>query len=283
MQTRHQEFAADRIMVIAAPNGARRTRADHPSLPVTADELAECAVALLAAGASVLHLHVRDSAGRHTLSPGAYRAAIRRIRQLTGDGLVLQVTTEAVGRYAADEQMAVVRELRPEAVSLALRELCPDDDFEPAAAGFFQWLERERIWPQYILYSLDDLQRFEHLRRRGVFAADHPSCLLVLGRYAEQQIGNPAELDNLLASVDCRAFPWSVCCFGPHEQQAMLAALAKGGHARLGFENNLLLADGTVAADNAALVRQFTVAAEASGRQPASADEVRGAFIHSTP
>jgi len=267
-------------MVIAAPNGARRSHADHPALPVTADELAHCAAALLAAGVSVLHLHVRDSAGRHTLSPDAYRAAIRRIRRATDDALVLQVTTEALGRYSAEEQMAVVRQLRPESVSLALRELCPDDGSELLAAGFFLWLVRERIWPQYILYSVADLQRFEDLRRRGVFAVEHPSCLLVLGRYADQQIGDPAELDSLLSSVDCRCFAWSVCCFGPREQEAMLAALAKGGHARIGFENNLLLADGTLAADNTALVRQFTAVAERSSRRPASADEVRAAFIH---
>ena len=280
MRNRHQQFAAGRVMVMAAPNGARRTHADHPALPVTADELADCAASLLDAGVSVLHLHVRDTEGRHTLASDAYRAAIRRISRRTGNALVLQITTEAVGRYTREEQMSLVRELRPEAVSLALRELCPDDDAEPAAAAFFAWLVTERIWPQYILYSVEDVRRFERMRRRGVFAEDHPSCLLVLGRYADQQAGDPAELDVLLSSADRECFPWSVCCFGRREQQAMLAALGKGGHVRLGFENNLLLADGSVAADNATLVKQFIAATEESPRRPASADEVRDAFIH---
>jgi uncharacterized protein (DUF849 family) len=176
--------------------------------------------------------------------------------------------------------MSVVRQLHPEAVSLSLRELCPNDDAEPAAAAFFDWLVNERIWPQYILYSVEDLQRFDAMCRRGVFAEEHPSCLLVLGRYADQRSGDPAELDALLSSVDRRLLPWSVCCFGPREQEAMLAALQKGGHARIGFENNLLLADGTPAVDNAALIAQFTAVAEQSKRRPASADEVRNAFIH---
>ena len=280
MRDRHQQFAAERVMVMAAPNGARRTHADHPALPVTAKELADCAASLLEAGVSVLHLHVRGSEGQHTLAADAYRAAIRRICRRTGNALILQVTTEAMGRYTREEQMSLVRELRPEAVSLALRELCPDGDAEPAAAAFFAWLVSERIWPQYILYSVEDVRRFERLRRRGVFAEEHPSCLLVLGRYADQQAGDPAELDVLLSSADHQCFPWSVCCFGPREQQAMLAALGKGGHVRLGFENNLLLADGLPAADNATLVTQFTAATEKSPRRPASADEVRDAFIH---
>ena len=280
MRDRHQQFAAERVMVMAAPNGARRTHADHPALPVTADELADCSVSLLDAGVSVLHLHVRDNEGKHTLASDAYRAAMRRISRRTGNRLILQVTTESVGRYTREEQMSLVRELRPEAASLALRELCPDDDAEPAVAAFFAWLVTERIWPQYILYTVEDVRRFESMRCRGVFVEEHPSCLLVLGRYTDQQAGDPAQLDALLSPADHERFPWSVCCFGPREQQAMLAALGKGGHVRLGFENNLLLADGSPAADNATLITQFIAAAEESPRRPASADDVRDAFIH---
>lgn len=280
MQGAHQQFAAGRIMIMGAPNGARRAKVDHPELPVTADELAACAADLLEAGVSVLHLHVRDREGRHTLDPDAYRSAMRRIRRRTGDALILQVTTEAAGRYAPEAQMSVVRQLRPDAVSLALRELCPKEDSEAAAAAFFAFLVNERIWPQYILHSVEDLQRFDAMRRRGVFGEDDPSCLLVLGRYADGHDGDPTELRALLSSVDCRRrFSWSVCCFGPREGEVMLAALKEDGHVRIGFENNLLLSDGSTAPDNAALIRQFTAALEGHRRRPATADEVRNEFI----
>jgi uncharacterized protein (DUF849 family) len=59
----------------------------------------------------------------------------------------------------------------------------------------------------------------------------------------------------------------------------MLAAYAEGGHVRIGFENNLVLVDGSPAADNAALVAQFTAAIERSARRPATADEVREIFM----
>ena len=57
------------LVVAAAPNGARRTEADHPALPLGPDELAREAAACREAGATVPHLHVRDAAGRHSLDP----------------------------------------------------------------------------------------------------------------------------------------------------------------------------------------------------------------------
>ncbi len=271
----HLDFAARRVMLMVAPNGARRTQQDHPALPLSAAEIAAAAAALAAAGASVLHLHVRDDDGRHTLDVDAYREAIAAVRKAVGRRLVVQVTTEAVGRYRPDEQMNLVRELRPEAVSLALRELVPDVAYDSDVARFFGWVVTEGIWPQYILYDEDDVRRFDLLRKRGVFADERPHCLLVLGRYGENRQGDPRDLERLLAAADFTQFPWSACCFGQREHEAALAACAAGGHVRLGFENNLQLADGSTAGDNAELIAQFVAAIAGSPRRPATADEVR--------
>jgi len=268
-----------RVVIMAAPNGARRGKGDHPALPISPAELAACAAELVDAGVSVLHLHVRDAEGRHTLDPGRYREAIRAIRHAVGSSLVLQATTEAVGRYTSEEQMACVRELEPEAVSLALRELCPDESSEVDAAKFFEWLNRERIWPQYIVYTPEELRRFDALRRRGLFADEAPFCLFVLGRYSERLEGNPADLDDMLRAADCTRFPWAVCCFGRLELEAMLAATRAGGHVRIGFENNLVLSDGRPARNNAELVRQYRDAAALLGCRPASADELRELWL----
>lgn len=278
MSADFERFAKGRVMIMSAPNGARRSQADHPALPITPAELAANAVALRDAGVSILHLHVRDEHGKHTLDAGRYRDAIAAIHDRIGDDLVIQVTTEAVGIYRTDQQMAVVRELRPEAVSLALREICPAAGDEAALADFCAWMKNETIWPQYILYSVEDVQRFEALRRRGVFADAAPFVMLVLGNYANGVAGTVAELDELLAVADFDAIPWAVCCFGPNEHAVMLAALERGGHVRIGFENNVVMADGSPAADNAALIRQFTAAAVAGSRQPASSAEVRATF-----
>ena len=263
---------------MSAPNGARRSQQDHPALPITANELAEVAVALRNAGVSVLHLHVRDDDGRHTLDSGKYHEALAAVRECVGDSLVLQVTTEAVGMYEAAEQMAVVRELQPEAVSLALKELCPGPADEPAFADFCCWMQESGVWPQFILYCAADVQRFDAMRVNGVIADENPFALFVLGSYAASVAGTVADLEVLLDATDPTAYPWAVCCFGANEHAVMRAALDRGGHVRIGFENNLDLSDGSRAADNAALIREFVLATAGSTRQPATAKEVREAF-----
>ena len=82
-----------------APNGARKTKADHPALPITPKELAATASDCLDAGASMIHLHVRDAQGRHSLDAELYRTAMSAIRRAVGDQLVIQVTSEAAGVY----------------------------------------------------------------------------------------------------------------------------------------------------------------------------------------
>ena len=265
-------------MIMAAPNGARRGYADHPAIPLTPAEMATCAARLVEARVSVLHLHVRDRDGRHSISPALYREAIDAVRKAVGDRLVIQVTSEAVGQYSPAEQMAMVRELKPEAVSLSLAELCPDEAAEAEAHRFFASLRGIGTWPQYILYSVEDLRRFDRLRRDGFFGEDRPFSLLVLGRYSASLEGDPAELRTMLQAVDLSQQPWAVCCFGRREHEAMLAAAEAGGHVRLGFENNLTMADGSIASDNTALIEQFIALSEPTGRRPATSDDLREAF-----
>jgi uncharacterized protein (DUF849 family) len=279
MSVDFREFAKDKVVIMSAPNGARRNHADHPALPMTAEESASDAVMLLDAGVSVLHLHVRDDNGRHTLDADRYRQAIDAIRDSVGNELVIQVTTEAVGQYTSEQQMDVVRELKPEAVSIALREICPVGSDESAAADFFAWMRDARIWPQVILYSVEDVTRFDGLRRRGVFADEAPFAMFVLGNYADSIAGTVADLDGLMAVTDSNAYPWAVCCFGQEENAVMCAATLREGHVRLGFENNLVLPGGEIARDNAALIREYTASSAASARRPASAAEVRAAFL----
>lgn len=250
------------LVIMVAPNGARRGKGDHPALPITPDELAREAAACREAGAGMLHLHVRDGEGRHTLSASAYRAAIEAIEASVGDALVIQVTSEAVGRYAPAEQMAMVREVRPECVSLALREIVPDESHERVAGEFLAWLWRERVVPQYILYSATDISRYRDLCRRGIVPGTCHFLLFVLGRYSADQQSAPADLLPFLTAAEgygivAAGSRWAMCAFGAREGACAAAAAALGGDARVGFENNFHLADGTVAADNAALVAQL--------------------------
>jgi len=261
------------LVLAVAPNGARRTKADHPALPMSADEIARTAAECREAGASMIHLHVRDGAGRHTLDVDTYRDAISAIRREVGDRIIIQATSEAVGIYSAAEQMAMVRDLRPEAVSMAIREIVPDDGGEPEAGRFFEWMDRERILPQYILYSADEVERFVDLRRRGVIPGRSVFVLYVLGRYAENQVSSPADLLPFLSATDAMSDHWGFCAFGPREGATAMMVAALGGHARVGFENNRWLNDGRLAPNNAALVAQVANGAALIDRPLADASE----------
>lgn len=265
------------VILCVAPNGARRTRRDHPNLPVTPAELGRAAAESLEAGAAMIHLHVRDRNLAHTLDAGAYRAAIQAIRSRVGDELVIQVTTESCGLYGPEEQMRLVRELKPEAVSLSIREILPDPTFETQAAEFLDWLRAEGIFGQFILFNADQVRFLTGLIHRGIVPHSDPCVLFVLGRHTPDQQSAPSDLDPLLEASPFRE-AWFLCAFGKHELACVDRALARGGHARIGFENNFYRPDGTRAAGNAELVELAASRSLQQGRPPANAHQVRELF-----
>jgi 3-keto-5-aminohexanoate cleavage enzyme len=271
------------VAIAVAPNGGRRTKADHPALPLTPDELAATASSCLEAGACMIHTHVRDKDGRHVLDAEAYREAIAAIRKAVGDRLVIQITSEALGIYRPAEQMEVVRKVRPEAVSLALRELLPDASHEAGFAEFLAWLRRERIVPQIILYTPEDAVSLAALKARGLVPFDEIPVLYVLGRYSAGQRSSPADLLPFLATGMPHFAHFTTCAFGFRETACVTAGTLLGGHVRVGFENNLRLPDGALAPDNAALVAASHAALRACGLAIADADRLRRMWSASWP
>lgn len=266
------------VAIAVAPNGGRRVKTDHPAIPLTARELAETAAECVEAGAAMIHVHVRDAGGGHLLDAAAYHAATEAIRAAIGDRLVVQITTEALGIYQPAAQMEVVREVRPEAASLALRELAPDETSEKGFAHFLGWMRAENIAPQIILYTPEEAVRLAAMRRRGLIPFDDIPVLYVLGRYTAGQTSLPAELLPFLAPEMPRFDHWSVCAFGRYEAACVTAGALLGGHVRVGFENNLHLPDGALAPSNAALVKAAADAVGADGLTTSTADELREAW-----
>lgn len=265
------------VVLCVAPNGARRTKKDHTSLPMTADELGREAAACADAGASVIHLHVRSEQGGHSLDDGRYRAAMERIRDAVQDRMLIQITTEAVGIYQPAQQIEVVKQLRPDAASVAIRELIPTDSYRAQALRFFDWSAAQRVALQFIVYTPEEAATLQAMARSGELGCETPNVLFVLGRYTEGQRSSASDLLPYLAAWN-PAHPWSVCAFGPTEAQCMTAAMGLGGHVRVGFENNLLRADGELARDNAELVANVAGIARRSGRGVAGIDQARRVY-----
>ncbi|WP_245517133.1 MULTISPECIES: 3-keto-5-aminohexanoate cleavage protein [unclassified Mesorhizobium] len=276
MQDGTYQGRSDPVAIAVAPNGGRRTKADHPALPVTPDELAHVAAASLDAGAAMIHVHVRDRQGRHLLDAEAYRAAMAAIKARVGERLVIQITSEALGIYRPEEQMRVTLETRPEAVSLALRELVPDETHEASFASFLETLRTEKIAPQIILYSPQEASYLATLAGRGMIPFDNLPVLYVLGRYTVGQTSRPADLLAFMAPAISAPRHWMVCAFGRQETACVAAAALLGGHARVGFENNLFLPDGALASGNHELVAATRRAVQTCGLALADADTLRG-------
>ena len=241
---------------MVAPNGARRTLADHPRVPITVDQIVADAIACHFEGAGGLHAHVRDEAGRHVLDVGLYRALIEKMAVQCPDMLV-QVTTEAVGRYQPDEQIAMVRALQPKAVSVAIKEVMQGD--QQMCADFYHWAHESDIAIQHIVYVPDEISWLADLVAEDCVPKSDIQLLMVLGRYVANQESRPEMLDpfvDRLARTGLK-IDWAVCAFGKGETDCLKRSVQLGGKVRVGFENSLYRADGSLAESNAERVREI--------------------------
>ena len=274
------------LLIASAPNGAYKTRTEHDQLPVTAAQLADTAAAVWQAGARMIHLHVRDANGKHTLDADTYKVAIESIRAKVGEDFFIQLTSEAAHVYDAEAQRRAMYAVCADGVSIALRELIRthderderDDRYDRASAKkLFHHLAAQGVLAQYILFSIDDIHRYGLLLEQGVIPAGGHSVLLVVGRYDEGKSTPDAlhrMVEALRASTD-QPVNWMVCAFGPHEFDCLVAATKLGGHVRVGFENCLALRCGRTAKDNRELITQLVESGNPDRRPLADAHQAR--------
>ena len=93
-------------LITVAPTGAELAKADLPQLPTTLDELIETARRCEAAGASLIHLHLRDAEHRPTLDAGRLRAAVEALRAETD--LVVQLSTGGSVHDPLEQRLTVL-------------------------------------------------------------------------------------------------------------------------------------------------------------------------------
>ena len=243
--------------IMVAPNGARLKKTDHPALPETIAEIAATALSCFNAGAGGIHAHVRDKNGDHTLDEGLYRELLTELALRVPD-MQHQITTEAVGRYTPVEQMRLVRAIRPGSVSISLAEMT-SEGWTNQIEDFYRWCDDNDVAVQHILYSPDDLGNLIKFCSEGKIPAMRLQMLFVLGRYGRAVPSDPEAIPEFLKLLpQLPAQPdWAVCAFGRSETACLRAAERLGGKVRIGFENNTINEDGTIARDNAERIAQF--------------------------
>lgn len=242
--------------IMVAPNGARRTKADHPAIPVTIEELVETGRTCFEAGAGAMHAHVRDEDERHVLDAGLYSELIVEMSRQVPQ-MAVQITTDAVGQYTPSQQRKLVRDVMPKSVSVSLTEMFSDND-DKSSFAFYDWCVEAGIAVQHILYSVEDLKRFVTLSEKIKSANETTQLLFVLGRYAKDKESNPEDLVpfiNTLKQENLSA-DWAVCAFGKAETLCARKAFELGGKCRVGFENSIWHADGSLAVDNSSRVHE---------------------------
>lgn len=242
-------------VVMAAPNGGRRGKADHEALPLTVAEIVATAVECAEAGADAIHLHVRTDSGGPSLDPGLYREAIQGVRDALGDRLIIQASTETFGGFAPQDVERLLKEVRPDAASIALIDIAPEQEDDGRAGSLFGWARDEGVGLQHIVYRPQEIERLA-----GLLPADEPlAFLFVLGRYEKEVPSDPLRLIDFLNALDVAGLreraEWMFCAFGQPETRCAAAAGALGGHSRIGFENNFFHADGGRAEKNADRVK----------------------------
>jgi len=266
---------SDKIILSVATTGSWPTKAQNPGLPVTPEEIAQAAVESWREGAAVVHVHVRDDAGKMSCDLSRFLRVRELIRDQGCDILINFSTSGGAGRVGEEERFNSLA-AGPELASLDAGSMNFNDRIFLNPPDFLEELARRmldaKVKPEIEVFDSGMIGNALALEKKGLIPSP-PWWQFVLGVKG----GAPATARSLLHLVD--SLPagslWSVCAVGWHQLSMNALAIAMGGHARTGLEDNLYYRRGELALSNAQLVARLTRIARECGREPATPAEAR--------
>jgi uncharacterized protein (DUF849 family) len=267
--------AGQATLITVAPTGAESDKASVPALPVTLDELVSTAKECQAAGAAVIHVHIRDARAQPTLDLGRLTETVRAIR--TATDLIVQLSTGGAVTDSFDRRLAVL-DAGPDACSLTCGTVNFGDDVFLNPWPFVRELyalTRERgVVPEFELFDLGHVATLHRLLDElGAPHGGHVHCDLVMGVPGGMP-GNAATLVQAVSALPAGA-TWSATGIGRSSLPVILAALSAGGHLRVGMEDTVTFARGRPVTRNAELVERAATLAELAQRPAMSPGEAR--------
>jgi uncharacterized protein (DUF849 family) len=272
-------------MITVAPTGAETAKADVPQLPTTLDELVAEAKACEAAGAALIHVHVRDADHAPTLDPGRLRETVAALREQTG--LVVQLSTGGSVHDPLERRLAVL-DAGPDSCSLTCGTTNFGDDVFlnpwPFMVEMYRKAQDLLVVPEFELFELGHA----HAVRRLIDTCGLPyggkvHCDFVLGVPGGLP-GTVAALVAGVAALPAEVTSWSATGIGRAHLPVAAATLALGGHLRVGMEDNLTFAKGRPVRSNAELVERAARIATELARPPMTTDAARALLgIRPTP
>lgn len=262
------------LIISVAVTGGEHGRDATPFLPVTPDEIARAAFEAFEAGAAVVHLHVRDDDERPVHDLDRYRHVMRHLAERCD--MVVNLTTDPGGDTGDAERLRSL-DIEPELASFD--------------AGTMSWGERVMNGSMPFLRGL--ATRMQQTRTKPELEIFHDGMLGTCFALAEEgllddplyfqfvlgvpQGGAPATIPQLvhLASLVPAGSPWSVTGIGRSSLAMAMAAIAMGGHVRVGLEDQIYYSKGVLAESNAQLVARVVRLAKEFGRPVATPADAR--------
>ena len=260
-------------VLTAALTGPIATKSDNPALPTTPEEIAAAAAQAHAAGAAIVHVHLRDGDGL----PTADLDVARRTVGLIGEACpaLIQLST-GVGFNVTFEERERLIDAQPEMATLNVCTMSfAGGEFRNPPAGVRRLaasMGERGIKPELEVYDTGHLEVALALAQEGLL--DSPlQFSIVLGVRG----GAAATAENLVHMV--RRLPddaiWQVIGIGRANLPMTAIGLAMGGNARTGMEDTLMLRRGVPAAGNGELVQRLATVARAIEREPATVEQAR--------
>ena len=265
------------IVVAVAITGSVSRKKDNPALPVTPAEQVESTQQAFEAGASLVHLHVRNPDETPSSDPELFREVQEGVRRHC-PGIIVQFSTGGRGRDQSARGSALY--LRPDMASLSTGSVnFPSIVYENAPALVVNLATKMRdngVRPEIEVFDLSHLHGARRLVEAGLMD-ERPHVQFVMG----VKNAMPAEehlLDILLA--ECRRVlphaTWSAAGIGRHQAEVMDWVLARGADGvRTGLEDNIRITKDRLARSNAELVEVAAERAARHGARPATPAEAR--------
>lgn len=262
-------------ILTAAICGAETTREMTPYLPITAEELAEEAARCRAAGASVVHLHVRRPDGTPAQDRALFQKALDAIRSRC-DVIVQTSTGGAVGMTADERAQPLDCVPPPEMATLNAGSLNFGDDVFlnpfPLVREFARRMREKKVAYELECYDVGHVEACLRLAQEGVI--ELPAHFdFVMG--VRGGIGASEENLRFLVSKLPAGSTFNVAAIGRHQLPMAELSLRMGGHARCGLEDNVYLRKGVLARGSFELVAAVAQLAREAGREVATPAQAR--------
>ncbi len=269
----------EKLIITAAICGAEVTKEHNPAIPYTVEEIVREARSAMDAGASIIHLHVREDDGTPTQSKSRFKECISAIRNACPHAIIQPSTGGAVG-MSNEERLQPV-ELQPEMATLdcGTVNFGGDEIFvnsENTIIEFAQKMLDLNIKPEIEVFDKGMIDTALRLHKKGLIAAPmHFNFVLGVNGGISATL---RDLTFLQGSIPAGS-TFTVSGIGRAQFQMAAAAIITGGHVRVGFEDNIYMQKGVLASSNGELVAKAVRLARELGRNvasPAQAREILG-------